>query len=500
MLKKIPQISLFACLVLSFSSSLNATLLDDIAYTSLLSEMGGATPNGAGVAVSLVEAHTSPPAPAAACSETNLSACRYLPDTAVKTYTDQSTGLGLSSDFSSHATGSANRFYGASSVASGITDINVFSANHWLTSGYLNTGTSVAPVVSMTRVSNHSYVGSTASSDLELLQRIDFIAEQDEHSVVVALNNGSTNQPLNSSAYNVISVGRTDANHPTGTVSVNSNPGGVYNPTNRNGPDLVVPESTTSGATPHVASAAALLVGYGHDQGLTKSSGSVTNRNGDTIFHAETSEVIKASLMAGASRSTANTASAANITDYRSATNQTSNGLDTRYGAGQLNVHNSLNIIQAGEQAAGLVASTGFDYDDAFGGAEGSNNEALYEFVITDLSTFAASLVWNVSFDVEADEEFTSAVAQLFDLNLALSIFNGTEFESLLSSTSTVDNTENIWSQLSAGTYRLEVSANGTFNHDYGLAWQTSPVPVPAAVWLFLSAISGLFFSRRKST
>ena len=55
-----------------------------------------------------------------------------------------------------------------------------------------------------------------------------------------------------------------------------------------------------------VASAAALLVEVGHNGGNTLSTDPAvtftTNRNGDTIYNAERSEVVKAALMAGASR------------------------------------------------------------------------------------------------------------------------------------------------------------------------------------------------------
>ena len=77
--------------------------------------------------------------------------------------------------------------------------------------------------------------------------------------------------------------------------------------------------------------------------------GSTSNRNGAVIYNAERSETIKAALMAGASRFTFNTSTTANVEDYRvAAANQTDNGLDWRYGAGQLNINNSYNILAAG--------------------------------------------------------------------------------------------------------------------------------------------------------
>jgi len=472
-------------------------LLDDIGYTSLQNELGTSTPDGTGVSVSLIEAFTSPPSPAPGCSSSNLSSCQYLPDTSIKTYNDKSAGLGFSTSFSGHATGSANSFYGSSSTSPGISNIDVYAAGHWLAGGYLNTGTTTTPLTSSTRVSSHSYVGSagsTGTDNLELLQRIDFLADKDDHILAVAMNNGSSNQPLNASAYNVIAVGRTDGNHPRGSVDVN--PGaGLYNSTLRTRPDIVVPVPFTSSATPRVASAAALLVSYGKDQGMTKSNGSNTNRNGDTIYHAETSEVIKASLMAGASRSTSNTSSTANITDYRSTGNETSNGLDTRYGAGQLNIDNSYSILESGEQDAGTVSGTGFDYEATFAG----DDIASYFFTNSDDEAwFTASLVWDVAFD-DGENNFTSSVANLFDLDLYLySVSSGID-TLVASSVSDIDNTENIWLQLDAAEYRLDVVSDGAFDQDYGLAWQTSPVPVPAAIWFFASSMITLLTFRRKT-
>ena len=94
-----------------------------------------------------------------------------------------------------------------------------------------------------------------------------------------------------------------------------------------------------------VSASAALLVETGHTQtGL--SNGSYTSpRTGLTIYHAETSEVVKAALMAGADRRTAN-GRGAEITDY---TVDTSNGLDSRFGAGQVNIYNSYHILTGGE-------------------------------------------------------------------------------------------------------------------------------------------------------
>jgi hypothetical protein len=72
---------------------------------------------------------------------------------------------------------------------------------------------------------------------------------------------------------------------------------------------------------------------------------STSSRSGTTIYNAERVEVVRAALAAGADRYTVNTASS-DIVDYRlDEENQSDNGLDIRYGTGQLNIYQSYYII-----------------------------------------------------------------------------------------------------------------------------------------------------------
>lgn len=79
--------------------------------------------------------------------------------------------------------------------------------------------------------------------------------------------------------------------------------------------------------------------------------------------------------MAGADRATTNVTTRANSTDYRRAGHETTNGLDSRYGAGQLNIfNNSYRILAGGEQPSAQpggddIAPSGFDYSP-LGGAD----------------------------------------------------------------------------------------------------------------------------------
>jgi hypothetical protein len=117
--------------------------------------------------------------------------------------------------------------------------------------------------------------------------------------------------------------------------------------------------------------------------------------------------------LAGASR-TVFASNGSSILDYRVAGQQTTNGLDKRFGAGQVNLYNSYKIIAGVERnsqqdgGAQYVSDAGFDYDPSFGGASGSNSSAYYDFPAGWTGqTLAASLVWNAEVDMEALRPFS---------------------------------------------------------------------------------------------
>jgi autotransporter-associated beta strand protein len=243
----------------------------------------------------------------------------------------------------------------------------------------------------------------------------------------------------------------------------------------------------TSFSTPVVAAASALLVDLGHTTpALSNGSVTPTRFPTTTIYHAETSEVVKAMLLAGASRLAFNSADGSALVDYRGDANrQSNNGLDKRFGAGQVNVHNSVSILLQGEQNSradghsGDVQSAGFDYDPHFGGANGSNNSGVYEFTAGWTGqSLTASLAWNARIDIGRVRlgDFANAPT-LYNLDLSLfDITSGTP-ALVANSTSGNQNTENLWTSLVGGRrYRLEVTRGGTqtpFDWDYGLAWST---------------------------
>jgi hypothetical protein len=485
-----------AAWVLAAGAEAGAGYIDLIGYPELKAELGG-VPTGAGVQVTQVEAADG--------------SGNYMPNTTIsdfsgKTITDKT---GTSPGTLGHAMWVGRNFYGnKTSVAKGITDIWMYSANDFLGSGFLNSGVmpKVEPAWCTRRVANHSWAGSGQGgyANADVLRRLDFVVETDDYIQVTAANNGTTNMPMLADSFNAIVVGRTDGDHATGTTAVDS----VY-VTGRTKPDLVAPgwdppdtEVKTSWAAPMVSACAALLVETGHTPtGL--SNGSYTSpRTGLTIYHAETSEVIKAALMAGADRVTSN-GRGAEITDY---TVDTTNGLDSRFGAGQVNIYNSYHILKGGERdsaqdgGAASIGRYGFDYDSAFGGSSGSNSTGSYTFT-ADFSKWMevlfASLVWNV--DISEKGADPVGTATLYDLDLML---YDTTIETLVaSSTSTLDNTENIWFDLVGGnSYRLDVvrgSGQGDFLWDYGLAWRVVPEPATVAL-LGIGGVALLLRRRRR--
>ncbi|MFH1984392.1 MAG: hypothetical protein ABIL58_21325 [Pseudomonadota bacterium] len=473
---------------------------DDIGYFQLSSELGDLTPSGAGIHFTHVEA---------------LSDNKWMPNTADGQFTgkqffDQSTEH--PDGYSGHANGVGGLLYGnALSIAKGVTEIDTYVAGlnesypdpwppypppwQWLQrgflwAGWLVNGKPVQPIYGMpeypncrsadkaspSRLANHSWVASINNSDL--LRRIDWVIDTDEFIQVVASH---TSSALMSAAFNVIAVGRTSGEAATGTPALDAD----Y-PAGRTRPHLVAPQSTLSSATPIVASAGAILLETGRRPELSTDPAvsSTTNRDGDIIWNAERSEVIKAALMAGADRYTANEITTDEITAYRQQTgDQSDNGLDLRYGAGQVNTYNSYHILAAGEQNAAAegtcapVGWRGFDYQPSFGISGGQPQTACYAFT-TDAahSRLAAALVWNLKIDGGTCANFNSS-AIFFDFNLSLDDVTDPENPIPLAvSDSSNENTENLWIALPAGRqYRISVSAapgQGEFQWDYALAWQ----------------------------
>lgn len=409
-----------------------------------------------------------------------------MPNTADAQFTGKTiVNVDADSGSSSHATSVGRLFYGnIGSQTPGIDTINAYHASDWMMHSYLRAlGGSGKPLYEASRVANHSFVSSLSSEfNADILRRTDWVIDTDEYIQVVGLNNGYSNKELLSHGFNVIAVGRTDGNHPHKTLAVDD----IY-VVGRTLPTVVAPMTKTSYATPVVASAAALLAATGKEPGLSTDPvvQFTHNRNGDRIYNPERSEVVKAAIMSGADRHTRNT-NTGEIIDYRKAEeNRTTNGLDHRYGAGQVNIYNSYRVISAGEQnsaedeptGSGIIMSTaGFDYDPAFGGADGTNATASYYLTADDQHTLLTiALVWNLKVDGGSTSSFDGTAA-LYDLDLTVydQTDGGTQ---VAASRGNMENTENIHINLVSGhEYLIQVTPGQgrqpPFDWDYALAWQ----------------------------
>ncbi|MBI1367308.1 MAG: hypothetical protein GC162_01500 [Planctomycetes bacterium] len=451
--------------------------LDFTGFTDLKALLGPATPNGAGVKVAQVEAPVSSGAYAP-----------YDPASVPAAFTGKTLTLkDGSAGVSSHAANVASIFYGnGSAVASGITLIDAFNANNWLDASFLRTSFGLKPLTTDARIANHSWVGgSGASADTlaAVLSRVDWIVQVDDYIQVAGMNNGGAQADLLADSYNAILVGCTNASHAAGTTAVNS-----FYTAGRTRPDLVGPSSATSFATPMVSSTAAMLVGMAHDNPSLSQSRFHRNRLNAVIYDGETSEVVKAVLMAGADRRTFNKVydgNTADITAYRDTTaHQTTNGLDSRYGAGQVDAFHSYMIEAAGEKdstqdgGTGVMGAYGWDYDNAFGGASGANSVATYTFTTKPgQNLLTTTLVWNAMIAGGSGIAFNTT-GTLYHMDLA--VYDLTNLNTpIVFSASDLDNTQNIQTRLANNhTYQLRVTADtsgGNFNWDYGLAWRLVP-------------------------
>ena len=460
---------------------------DDIGYTALRDEFGTAVPDGGDLPmVTQIEA------PVMLDHDANGQTAKIKvwapdptrPEFAGKTIVDASPSPPY---YSGHATSVGYRFYGdPTSLASGIKTIQSFLADHWLGPGFLRGNGPYKPLSTGSRVANHSWVGNAGESNARLLERLDWVIDKDEYIQVVGPCR--SDQALLASAFNTIAVGQASGESGAGSVAVD----GVYT-AGRTCPQLIAPIKTASAAAPVVASAAAVLVELGHTNPSLSRDPSVVstdNRNGDTIYNAERSEVVKAVLMAGADRVTHNTViidgGTPNIVDYRTdPANRTGNGLDRRYGAGQVDINHSYRMIAAGEQnskedqpgSEGRIGPFGFDYDPFFGGSDGSNTTGSYYFsVAKDFNRLWASLVWNIRIN-PGSGEFFDGTPTAFDL--ALYIYDVTDPQTprlLASSTQSGGSTQNLWLRLKKDkNYLLQVKPapeQAPFVRDYALAWR----------------------------
>jgi len=436
---------------------------DDTGFIRLQAELGAGMPTGAGVGMTQVEGELPTP---------NFPANAYLPQAgsgtfagsgryAGKTFTAKS-GAG---EASFHADFVGSNIYGPSagtgttffSMCPGAAYVDCYKASYWDDEFLAPLPARLDPALEIRTVQNHAWIynatAATADYIKDLVRRQDFSIHRDNYVCCVGLNNGTATPipDLLASAYNVISVGRSNGDHSRGTVTDDMDGPG------RRKPEIVAPLDATSYSTAYVSSAAGLLR-------------QVANLGGNA--RAQDSRTLKAVLLAGATKE-----------EFPAWAKTPEHPLDAVYGAGELNIHHSYHVLNGGEQPANDASGRphmAWDYETLPGAA----NTADYRLHIpagqygVELSAF---LVWNRTLQDSnpSADGFTLAPDALvnFDLRLFLDPAGGGEVP-VDASTSALYNIEHVWKKaLPAGNYRLRVSRGGGNPHDYALAWRLTVAP-----------------------
>lgn len=425
--------------------SAKAEWRDEIGHARLLqlaAAAGQNIPAATGTGVSQIEANTI--------------AGDYAPDTASsllagKSFTFKSGASGVSS----HANRVALNYYGNASLLTANSTVDLYNASNWLGSGFLNLGAGfTAPASEARAVQNHSWI-STEISDSQAIEagrRLDFAINRDGFISVMGLsNNASAAVPLLlAQSYHGISVGRDDGQHSAG-LSTLDGPGRVK-------PELVAPSTSpddaTSWTTPMVAGAAGVL--------RAKLASAPYSQTG-----ANLPRVVKALLLAGATKDT--------VPNW---SNTGSRPLDTRYGAGELNLHHSYLALLPGRAAAANNTSYGI----RGWAAETVNRSSSKTWYFTIPpgaagTPFCAALTWHRSV------VSLTWTASLSNLDLRLHQASGFTLGSqIAASQSTIDNVELIHQPaLPPGNYALVVQNTSSNNTAIGLAWHSLPAVTIAA-------------------
>ena len=474
---------LFSILIVSLwtlhfaAASATAQVASGIDLVELRDLAGITNVDGNGVNLLHVEAGS-----AVRDEDDNIISFSYSPDSDnsqlnSKTFSDVGTPGQTSSGTNGHARSVGFNIYGSTlGTAPGVGEAGSPSIKIQGASDFINNqlGTLVGtfggqyigdpPPTQTVDVSNHSYVSSLALATgfdpdfaLDRLNRLDHIINESDMTMVIGTSNrgnGNGDHPVGFvHAYNVITAGVTDGTNPGATTT--------FNGTGRNAVHVVVDHNFTSNATGHVSGAASILhqTGAGTD--------------------AVKQEVIKATILAGATKDDLLDSNREPV-----AWTPTTNPLDNRYGAGELNVLNNHLIQQGGEfngsanpSNAQTADFNGWDYEENLA----ANQERFYEFTVVEgneLEGFSIALTWNLNTQIVNVIQGFVAVEANELANLSLELIDVSDNSTIASSNSSVDNVEHIFhSSLTSGTYRLRV-ANGSTNvgTDYGLAFRGTVV------------------------
>ena len=333
--------------LLSFTGAFGA-VPEEIGLDALQERLGNQCPTGLGVTLAQVEAPQG---------------SNYAPDS---DNVDLTTLIihPRSGTFgpSSHATNVAQWMCGDSwSPAPGVGDLHCWELLDWCTNGFLQAQSATVQPNGTPydiKLINLSWLASfgNLTNDHRVLRRADFLIERDDVLMCSGISNeGQDAYPLMMCMFNGLSVGVTDGEH---TIDDTMAP---YDGPGRMRPEIVAPLGTTSAATGLVSGCAALLVESARaDASLPQ--------------EAESSEVIKAALIAGATKTTPD-GNWTNNPGSGSARGITERPLDETYGAGTVNVDRSHRIVTGGRvwggiypNAPGVAGLHGFDRAFALAG------------------------------------------------------------------------------------------------------------------------------------
>ena len=457
-------------LALASSVAAFGAVSEEIGLDTLRDRLGDACPTGAGVALAQVEAPQG---------------SNYAPDPDHVDLLDL-TIYGQSGQYgpSSHATNVAQWMCGDSySAATGVGELYCWELVDWCTNGFLQAqSTSVLPNGTPYGIKqiNLSWIASfgNLTNDHRVLRRADFVIERDDVLMCSGISNeGQDSYPLMMCMFNGLSVGVTDGEHNAGDTME------PYDGAGRMRPEIVAPLGNTSAATGLVSGCAAVLV-------------ETARADASLPVEAESSEVVKAALIAGATKTTpdGNWTNNPGSGDSRGVAERP---LDETYGAGTVNIDRSHQIITGGRVWGGIYSNAPGDaglrgFDQAFCLA---GNSRWWQFSIDGLVEEASiAATWNrivnTSFTgysmgdgeirlwrIAGDGSFESLVG-----DQGLGVFG----DGNVVSQSPVANLELlVIRDLAPGDYMLELhhnSGSGASNLTAGVAWHFSdpqPVDVP---------------------
>lgn len=439
-----------AALLAGAPAAARADWRDDVGFTRLGQTYASGVPTAVSAGVAQIEAG-------------DTAGNSYLPDSANaafsgKTISNKSTGSGASG----HATTVGAYFYGnTNSLVPATAQIDAYHASGWA---------ALIPYAETRRVQNHSWIGTgfNEGADIDASVayyglRLDYMAQTYGTVVVVGVNNGqSTTLPyLLCQGYNQISVGLTNGQHSAGYTA--------YDGAGRIKPDLVAPDSVTSFSTPKVASTAGLLA--------EKLAAAPYSLSGENI-----PRVVKSLLLTGATKD-----------EFTAWSQASAQPIDTRYGAGELNILLAYRTLIGGRVTYDQLApDTAWAHESVRSTL--STTRRTYFFDVPEgaaSSRFAASLVWHRAITTSGGVLSGS----LANLDLALHSVEPGTFTvgaELQTSASTVDNLEHIYAPaLPAGRYALRVASSSSASTSYALSWRTLPTVTVVATGAVASEQDG---------